>query len=148
MVLEYEYQNAGWNGAQWDSFFEQLSRLRRLSASAGLPGPLQSRIAPVAADFARRTAEFVRERPAFWGRHYGFLRVSRTAFLIDGLEVAMYGIPALQDGSFVAGANLAYEPQGGFQLRLDMRYLGGPGRSEFGRLPTRTLMQVEVGYGF
>jgi hypothetical protein len=148
VILEYEYQNEGWTNGQWDSFFDQVSRLQRFTAPTGVAAPIQSQIQPVVGEFGRRTGDLLAARPAFWGRHYGFLRVSRTDFLITGLEVAAYTVPSLQDSSFVAGGNLAYEPQGGFQLRLDARVLGGPGKSEFGRSPDRTLVQFEVGYGF
>ena len=149
VIVEYDYQNEGWTSAQWDSFFDQVARLQRSGAPSAIgANPLQSQIQAIAVNFGRRTGELLRARPAFSGRHYGFVRLSRTEFLVNGLEVAAYAVPSLQDFSFVAGANLAYESQKGFQLRLDTRYLGGPGRSEFGRSPTRALVQVEIGYGF
>jgi len=149
VILEYDYQNEGWTEAQWDSFFEQVSRLQRLSAPAAMGGgPFQSQIQRLVGEFGRRTADFLSVRPAFWGRHYGFLRLSRPGVLVDSLEVAAYAVPSLQDFSFVAGGNLAYEPPGGFQLRFDVRFLGGPGQSEFGRSPDRAIVQLEVGYGF
>ena len=149
VIVEYDYQNEGWTDTQWDSFLDQVSRLQRLISLAATGGnPIQSQTQLIVGEFGRRTAELLSARPAFWGRHYGFLRLSRNDFLVNGLEVAAYGVPSLQDFSFVAGANLAYEPQGGFQLRFEARYLGGPGQSEFGRAPNRAIVQVEVGYGF
>jgi hypothetical protein len=148
VILEYDYQSEGWTRSQWNRFFDQVSRLQRINELAAGSNPFKSQIERVAGAFASQTAELFRARPAFWGRHLGFVRVSHIDFLVDALEVAAYTIPSLQDGSFVAGANLVYEPRGGFQLRVDARYLGGPGRSEFGRSPNRLLMQVEVGYGF
>jgi hypothetical protein len=148
VIFEYDYQSEGWTKAQWNTFFDQVGRLQRLSAAAASGAPLPLPAQQLASDFGKRTADLFRDRPAFWGRHYGFLRVSRTDLGVDGLEVAVWTIPSLQDFSFVAGANVGYEPQSGFQLRLDMRYFGGPGRSEFGRSPYRTLAQVEIGYRF
>jgi hypothetical protein len=146
VIFEYDYQNEGWTGAQWDTFFDQVTRLQ--GAIAAGAGPLPLPVRQIAADFGRRTADLFHDRPAFWGRHYGFVRVSHTDLRVDGLEVAVWGIPSLQDFSFVGGANVGYEPQSGFQLRLDVRYFGGPGRSEFGRSPYRTVAQVEIGYRF
>jgi hypothetical protein len=149
LIVEYDYQNEGWTDAQWDSFFDQISRLQRFSRPAVTgPVPAQSQIQSIVGEFGRRTGEFLGARPAFWGRHYGFVRLSRTEFLTNGLEVAAYGVPSFQDFSFVAGANLAYEHRGGFQFRADVRFLGGPGTSEFGRSPNRALVQFEIGYGF
>jgi hypothetical protein len=148
VIFEYDYQSEGWTKAQWNTFFDQVGRLQRLSAAATSGAPLPLPAHQLASDFGKRTADLFRDRPAFWGRHYGFLRVSRTDLGVDGLEVAVWTIPSLQDFSFVAGANVGYAPQSGFQLRLDMRYFGGPGRSEFGRSPYRTLAQVEIGYRF
>lgn len=148
VIFEYDYQNEGWTKAQWNTFFDQVGRLQRASAGAASGAPLPLPARQVASDFGSRTTDLFRDRPAFWGRRYGFLRVSRTDLRIDGLEVAVWTIPSLQDFSFVAGANVGYEPQSGFQLRLDMRYFGGPGRSEFGRSPYRTLAQVEIGFRF
>jgi hypothetical protein len=129
VIFEYDYQSEGWTKAQWNTFFDQVGRLQRLSAAATSGAPLPLPAHQLASDFGKRTADLFRDRPAFWGRHYGFLRVSRTDLGVDGLEVAVWTIPSLQDFSFVAGANVGYAPQSGFQLRLDMRYFGGPGRS-------------------
>ena len=148
VIFEYDYQNEGWTKAQWNTFFDQVGRLQGASAGAASDAPQPLSVQQLAADFGRRTNDLIRDRPAFWGRHYGFVRVSRTDLRVDGLEVAFWTIPSLQDFSFVAGANVGYEPQSGFQLRFDMRYFGGPRRSEFGRLPYRTLAQVEIGYRF
>jgi hypothetical protein len=148
VIFEYDYQNEGWTKAQWNTFFDQVGLLQRARASAASGAPLPLPARQLASDFGSRTTDLFRDRPAFWGRRYGFVRVSKTNLRVDGLEVAVWTIPSLQDFSFVAGANVGYEPQSGFQLRVDMRYFGGPGRSEFGRSPYRTLAQVEIGYRF
>ena len=138
VIFEYDYQSEGWTKAQWNTFFgsggttaapERGRNIRR----SGCHSPRSSSL-PISAN---ERPICLRDRPAFWGRHYGFLRVSRTDLGVDGLEAAVWTIPSLQDFSFVAGANVGYAPQSGFQLRLDMRYFGGPGRSEFGRSPYR-----------
>jgi hypothetical protein len=148
VVLEYFYQNEGWTDSQWDSYFGQLRRLKELIALSAAGGPFQPQLQPVAGGFGAANFELLRARPAFWGRHYGFLRISRVDLFFDGFEVAAYGIPSLQDFSVLAGANVAYESQSGLQFRLDFRLFGGSSDSEFGRLPNRALTQVELGYSF
>jgi hypothetical protein len=149
LILEYDFQSEGWTAAQWDDFFDQVESAQRFNALAAAGGnPLQSYIQPIVGAFRDTTIGLLGARPAFWGRHYGFVRLSHTDLLVNGLEVAAYAVPSLHDFSFVAGANVSYEPPGGFQLHVDLRYFGGPGRSEFGRSPDRMIAQVEIGYGF
>jgi hypothetical protein len=147
VILEYYFQNEGLSGSQWDEYFAQLERLRELAElAAGGGGPFQSQIQPIAVTFGTTNLGLLNRSPAFWGRHYGFLRFAKNDLLVDGLEFSVFAVSSLQDRSLTAGTGVSFNFWDSFQLKTNVQVFTGGQQTEFGRLPYRLLGQLELYY--
>jgi hypothetical protein len=147
VILEYYFQNEGLSGSQWDAYFEQLERLQELAEMmrAG-GGPFQAQIQPIVGTFGAANLGLLNRSPAFWGRHYGFLRFAKNDLLVNGLEFSVFAVTSLQDLSVSTGAGVSFSFWDSFQVRTNVQLFSGGQRTEFGRLPYRVLGQLELFY--
>jgi hypothetical protein len=146
VIAEYYYQNEGWTSADWNSYFTGFDIIKSVTSGQGPPpGSLDAGAKLV--EFATTNAALMRYRPVYWGRHYGFLRLAKDDVPFPGVELSIFTVAAFPDWSLATGTAAVVNVHN-LQVRLSARSYSGGAKTEFGRLPDRYLLQVDVYYVF
>jgi hypothetical protein len=128
--LEYLFQEQGLNKRDWDDYFDFLDTSEKAYQVSG------------ADVFRGYTLLFAQEadnnarRDLMLGRQYAMVHIQRDIAELRTLSWEASTIYNIDDHSYALNAHVSSQLSRNFEVYLGGAYLGGPGKSEFGRLAT------------
>ena len=130
MSLEYLYQDQGLDSDDWDDYFAILDITEKAFQASGIEAfrGYQLLFAQEADNNARRDL--------MMGRQYAMLHLQRDNVELQKLSWETSTIYNIEDRSYALNLHLSSQLSRHFEVYLGGGYLGGPDKSEFGRLGT------------
>ncbi|MBC9251902.1 hypothetical protein A9179_16650 [Pseudomonas alcaligenes] len=128
--LEYLFQDQGWGKDDWDNYFDTLEVNESAYQKSGFAVYRGYQLLAV------QEADNMARRDVLTGRQYLMTHLDKSNLELRSLSWESSTIYNVEDQSFTINVHLSSQLSRHFEVYVGGAYLGGPDRSEFGRLAT------------
>lgn len=128
--LEYLFQDQGWGKDDWDTYFDTLKFNESAYQSSGFELYRGYQLLAV------QEVDNMARRDVLTGRQYLMSHLDKNNLQLRSLSWESSTIYNVEDQSFTINVHLSSQLNRHFEVYVGGAYLGGPDRSEFGRLGT------------
>lgn len=128
--LEYLFQDQGWGKDDWDTYFDTLEFNESAYQASGFDLYRGYQLLAV------QEADNMARRDVLTGRQYLMSHLDKSDLQLRSLSWESSTIYNVEDQSFTVNVHVSSQLNRHFEVYVGGAYLGGPDRSEFGRLGT------------